>query len=60
MQLEWIKKELKWIFYELKKLWIYFYTRKLFSILFYLIFLGVWTTRIISEKFRGYSVKFRT
>jgi hypothetical protein len=36
MQLEWIKKELKWITYELNK-FLGFYTRKPFSILIYLI-----------------------
>jgi hypothetical protein len=36
MQLEWTKKELKWIFYKLTKFYIYFYTRKAFSILFFL------------------------
>jgi hypothetical protein len=35
MQLEWIKKELKWIFYELNKFWDYFYTRNSFSIFIY-------------------------
>jgi hypothetical protein len=38
MQLEWIKKELKWIFYVLNKFWNYFYTRKSFSILIYPIY----------------------
>jgi hypothetical protein len=26
LQLEWVKKEEKWNFYELNKFWIYFYT----------------------------------
>jgi hypothetical protein len=26
LQLEWVKKEEKWYFYELNKFWIYFYT----------------------------------
>jgi hypothetical protein len=35
MQLEWIKKKLKYIFYELNKSWDYFYTRNSFSIIIY-------------------------
>jgi hypothetical protein len=27
MQLEWIKKKLKWIFYELNEFWNYLYTK---------------------------------
>jgi hypothetical protein len=37
MQLEWIKKELKLIFYKLNKFWDYFYTRISFSKFIYLI-----------------------
>jgi hypothetical protein len=37
MQLEWIKNELKWIFYKLNKFWDYFYTRISFSKFIYLI-----------------------
>jgi iron-sulfur cluster repair protein YtfE (RIC family) len=28
MQLEWVKKKLKWNFYELNKFWIYFFIHK--------------------------------
>jgi hypothetical protein len=60
MQLEWIKNDLKWIFYEINKFWNYFYTSKSFSILIYLTLLGVWTACIITEKSMVYSVKSRT
>jgi hypothetical protein len=36
LQLEWAKKDLKWIFYESNRFWIYLYTRNPFSIFIYL------------------------
>jgi hypothetical protein len=36
LQLEWAKKDLKWIFYESNRFWIYLYTRNQFSIFIYL------------------------
>jgi hypothetical protein len=36
LQLEWVKKDLKWIFYELNRFWNYLYTRNPLSIFIYL------------------------
>jgi hypothetical protein len=38
LQLKWVKKELKWIFYELDKILEWFFTLKSFSILIYMIY----------------------
>jgi hypothetical protein len=51
MQLEWVKKELKWIIYELNKFLKLFLYKKSFAILFYSILPDHWIARIITEKF---------
>jgi hypothetical protein len=59
MQLEWVKKKLKWNFHELNKFWIYFLYTKTISIIFpYL--LSFWTGHIIIRKCRVPNINFRT
>jgi hypothetical protein len=53
MQLDWIKNELKLIFYELNKFQNYFYTRKAFSILIYLI-PHVFGLRVLNPRSSGW------
>jgi hypothetical protein len=53
MQLEWIKKELKWINYELTKFLQLFLYQKSFFALIYSFSLIPWVAAIISERFRG-------
>jgi hypothetical protein len=52
MQLERIKKELKWITYELNKCLELFLYYESFSILIYLILFTIWTSGTILEKLR--------
>jgi hypothetical protein len=54
MQLEWVKKELKWIFYELNKSLKLFLYRKIIKLANSL---NVWIARIKSEECMVYSVK---
>jgi hypothetical protein len=59
MQLEWIKKELKWIFYELNEfLQLFLYPKSIFYILLSDLSTN-WTARTNTEKLRVQIINFR-
>jgi hypothetical protein len=59
MQLEWIRKELKWIFYELNKILELFLHWKSLSILICPILFPNWTARINLKFYRGFTAKIQ-
>jgi hypothetical protein len=54
-QLEWIKKKLKWINYDLNKFLELFQYKNYFSILFYFLYQFLWIARRIPKSTRANS-----